>query len=214
MLTFRRNLLTEKELATYTLHLFLILILILPLMFSYPVQAYQEMKVTVVSPIQGETYKCGQIIAVRVEIEFSRHLNYTELTQITNIMLISHWDAQVIRSLPFLESKTDLNGSQIAVYAAEGSPPTDPVSGEMLKELNRRGFIRLPSSPGDYSVTMQVKATEDYPPYSEEITFRVVEQKSLDPQFILFLIFAGLAVIVLVSVFITKRRKKAVDLAR
>lgn len=204
----------KGRLITYTMFCFLILSLILPIILPYRAQAYERMTVKVVSPVNGGTYKCNEIIAVHVEVEFSIPLNYTELTEITNIMIVSLWDPQVIRSLPFNRSNINPDGSQTAIYASAGQPPTELAPGEMLMELNRKGFLKLPNSPGTYSVVVQVKATEDYFPYSEEIKFKVIEPKNIDPQFIILLALICLAIITITSVLIVSRKKKAPNTAK
>lgn len=157
--------------------------------------------VSVESPREDIEYTVGEIVPVNITVADSNGFAITNAT----VEVTSHYDMQYVH-VP-LSEVTRENQSEVAVYAPDPniSPQQGEISEAALVQLNNQGFLRLPSSEGEWSVTLQVRPLSPQGlllPYERQIEIHVRAQPSTS----LYLVAAGWICVIAVGIFLVRRR--------
>jgi len=160
----------------------------------------QSIIVSVESPREDKEYTVGEIVPVSITATDSKGSAITNATVIVTTL----YDNQYVH-VPFLEV-TRKNQSEVGVYAPDPSLkiPQGEISEEALVQLNNQGFLRLPSSEGEWPVTLQVEPQSPYySPYVRGISIHI----RAGPPIGLYLVVAGWVCVIVVGVFLLGRKK-------
>ena len=160
--------------------------------------------VSVDSPRPDVVYDVGAIVPVRVTIATA---NGSAILNAT-ILGTTNWDMQFVH-VPLLEVTRE-NQSQVVIYAPD--PNTQiPQNGlefprEALIPFNNQAFLRLPANEGDWLLTLEVDPHSSYYlPYQALIAIHVRAPTPIS----LYLIAAGWVCVVIVGVFLLRRRLRS-----
>ena len=164
--------------------------------------------VSVESPRTDIEYSPGQIVPVRVTVTDSRGLPVTNAT----VLVTSSYDIQFVH-VPLLEVTRE-NQSEVAIYGPDPNMqmPQGQVSGAALVQLNNAGLVKMASSPGDWSLVLEIEPPTNYMLYQRNITIHV----SAGPPITLYLIAFGWICVIGYVVFLVRkriRRKRTANLS-
>lgn len=171
-------------------------------LFTGQVEGQQNMIVTIESPREDMEYTVEQIIPIRITVTDS---NGSAIRNAT-VEATTKWDDQWVH-VPFLEIIQE-DGIEVAVYAPDPNyqVTSGQVSEDTLVELNNNGFLRLPVSEGEWWLTLLVKPlSPDYSPYQKEVAVHIHPP---GPPAILYVLAVGWVSVIIIAVFLVKRRKK------
>jgi hypothetical protein len=163
---------------------------------------YHNLNVSVESPRADTQYDVGQIVPVRLTIV---NLNRSTIANIT-ILGSTNWDMQFVH-VPLLEV-TSQNQSEVAVYAPNPNTQAPQagleLSHDALISFNNEGFLRLPASEGDWSLTLEIDPhSAFYSAYEARIAIHVRTPTPIS----VYLIAAGWVCVGIVGVYLLRKRK-------
>lgn len=171
-------------------------------LFTSRVEGQRDIIVAIESPQEDKDYTVEQIIPIRVTVTDNDGQAITNAT----VEVTTKWDNQWVH-VPLLE-EVPKNGFKVAVYAPDPnySVPQGQISEDTLAELNNNGFLRLPVSEGEWWLTLLVKPlSPNYLPYQKEVAVRI---HTPGPPAILYVLAVGWASVIIIIVFLIKKRKK------